>query len=584
MTNGLEKFRQHLAASPAVLAMTALGFICGSVAALLIIAFRFAIDSGQRSFMPFGDLERFEALDPSWRILLPVAGAALVGALFHFFSPAERRVGIVHVLERLQYHEGHLPIRNFVLQFVGGVIALISGQSIGREAPSVHLGAAASSLLGQRLQLPNNATRIMVASGTAAAIAASFNTPLAGVVFAMEVVMMEYTIIGFTPVIVSSVAATVITRAIYDDGAVFFLPHLGLGSLWELSYILLMGITLGALSAFFVAMVRFFARVSESVPVFLRFSLCGLFVGVIASQLPEVLGLGYDTVNAAVLGDIAVKTLALLMLAKIVASAACVGVGLPGGLIGPAIVIGSMVGGLFAYASSFIPGFTSGYGLYVMLGMGAMMSATLHAPLAALITLLELTGNPNLILPAMLAIISANITAREFFNQESIFTLLLRDAGLDYRHDPVSQSLRHIAVAGVMNRSFVELDQEIALKEIRAALKHTPQWVIIRTKEDKRLLLPAADLVRASELAVGCGVDDEVLAETTLNLAEIPGQRLTLAGVHLQATMHEARDTLKRQGAEALYVRRPIAPMTDRTFGVILQADIEGSYTLRGFR
>ena len=579
MTKFLERIRQHLAASPAVLAMTALGLVCGLGASLVIITFRFVIDSGQRLYMPFGDLGRFEALDVSWRIGLPVGGALALGLLFHFFAVAERRVGIVHVLERLQFHEGHLPVKNFVLQFVGGVIALVSGQSVGREAPSVHLGAAVSSLFGQYLQLPNNAVRIMVASGTAAAIAASFNTPLAGVVFAMEVVMMEYTIIGFTPVIVASVAATVLTRSLYEDGSVFFVPQLGLSSLWELSYILLLGIVLGALSAFFVAMVRFFARKSQPIPVVARFTACGIFVGIIASQVPEVLGLGYDTVNAAVLGDIAVGTLALLTLAKLVASAACVGVGIPGGLIGPTIVIGSAVGGLFAYASAFIPGFTSGYGLYVMLGMGAMMSATLHAPLAALITLLELTGNPNLILPAMLAIIAANITAREFFSQESVFALLMRDAGLDFRSDPVSQSLRHIAVARVMNRSFVELDEEIASERIESILSDTPQWIIIRTEDEKRLLLPAGDLARVLEQAKELA---EELPET-LNLTKIPGQRMSITGIHLQASMHEARTVLEREGAEALYVRRPIAPMTDRTFGVILRADIQQSYTLHRY-
>lgn len=579
MTKFLERIRQHLAASPAVLAMTALGLVCGLGASLVIITFRFVIDSGQRLYMPFGDLGRFEALDVSWRIGLPVGGALALGLLFHFFAVAERRLGIVHVLERLQFHEGHLPVKNFVLQFVGGVIALVSGQSVGREAPSVHLGAAVSSLFGQYLQLPNNAVRIMVASGTAAAIAASFNTPLAGVVFAMEVVMMEYTIIGFTPVIVASVAATVLTRSLYEDGSVFFVPQLGLSSLWELSYILLLGIVLGALSAFFVAMVRFFARKSQPIPVVARFTACGIFVGIIASQIPEVLGLGYDTVNAAVLGDIAVGTLALLTLAKLVASAACVGVGIPGGLIGPTIVIGSAVGGLFAYASAFIPGFTSGYGLYVMLGMGAMMSATLHAPLAALITLLELTGNPNLILPAMLAIIAANITAREFFSQESVFALLMRDAGLDFRSDPVSQSLRHIAVARVMNRSFVELDEEIASERIESILSDTPQWIIIRTEDEKRLLLPAGDLARVREQAKESA---EELPET-LNLTKIPGQRMSITGIHLQASMHEARTVLEREGAEALYVRRPIAPMTDRTFGVILRADIQQSYTLHRY-
>ncbi|MEM7467766.1 MAG: chloride channel protein [Pseudomonadota bacterium] len=584
LTNFLEKLRLHLAVSGAVLAMSALGLVCGVFSSLVILAFRFAIDSGQASFIPYGDLGRFEALETTWRVALPIGGAMLLGAIFHFLQAPQRRLGIVHVLERLQYHEGHLPFRNFLLQFVGGIIALVSGQSVGREAPSVHLGAATSSLIGQYLQLPNNATRIMVASGAAAAIAASFNTPLAGVVFAMEVVMMEYTIIGFTPVIVSSVAATVITRAIYDDGAVFFFPQLALASLQELGFILIMGITLGALSAFFVAMVRFFARVTQAIPIFLRFSLCGVLLGIIASRLPEVLGLSYDTVNAAVLGDLAVATLALLLLAKFVASAACVGVGMPGGLIGPTIVIGSMVGGLFAYASGFIPGFTSGYGLYVMLGMGAMMSATLHAPLAALITLLELTGNPNLILPAMLAIVSANITAREFFNQESIFTLLMRDSGLDYRNDPLSQSLRHIAVAGVMNRSFVELDEEIASADVDAILADTPQWIIIRAADERRLLLPASDLARVMDPAGDGQTEDKPEIPDVIKLTEIPGQRLALAGVHLQATMHEARDNLESSGADALYVRRPIAPMTDRTFGVILRGDIESSYARRRYR
>lgn len=593
--------------------MSALGLLCGGVSALVIIGFRIAVDSGQGSFMPFAEVERFEDLDLVLRVGIPIFGAVVLGIIFHFISAGERRMGIVHVLERLQYHEGHFPLKNLLLQFVGGVIALVSGQSVGREAPSVHLGAAASSLIGQRLQLPNNAVRTMVACGSAAAIAASFNTPLAGVVFAMEVVMMEYTVIGFTPVIVSSVAATVITRAVYADQVVFFVPQLGLGSLLELSYILVMGLTLGAISAFFVAMVRFFVRISQRVPVFLKFSLCGVFVGLIASRLPEVLGMGYDTVNAAVIGDIAVSTLALLMLAKLIASAACVGVGMPGGLIGPSIVIGSMVGGLFAYGAGFIPGFTSGYGLYVMLGMGAMMSATLHAPLAALVTLLELTANPHLILPAMLAIVSANITAREFFNQESIFAFALRDAGLDYRNDPLSQSLRHIAVAGVMNRSFIELDEVVSLDNVKAALLDTPQWVIVRTLDDKRVLLPATDLARALEIAVeeqlsakkpkdesvtaeqvaSAPNPDELKQQTTQNegatqasikLMEIPGQRLALADLHLQATMHEARSALDRYGVDALYIKRPIAPLMDRTFGIIMRADVEGSYSVRHYR
>jgi CIC family chloride channel protein len=175
-------------------------------------------------------------------------------------------------------------------------------------------------------------------------------------------------------------------------------------------------------------------------------------VGVVSIEVPEVMGLGYDTVNAAILGDLAVKSLVIILVAKLIVSSACIAVGIPGGLIGPTIVIGAMVGGLFAHGIEYIPGLSSAQGLFVMLGMGAMMSAALQAPLAGLIALLELTANPHLILPAMLAIVSANITAKEIFKQDSVFSMLMRDAGFDYRNDPVSQSLRRIGVSSLMNR------------------------------------------------------------------------------------------------------------------------------------
>ena len=566
----VEQLRLHLASSQAVLAVAALGLVSGVVSALVIVGFRLLIESAQAAFIPDGDPGRFESLSVEWRFCLPLVGAVVIALIWRFVAAETRRVGIVHVLERLQYHEGHMPLRNLLVQFLGGAVAMVSGQSVGREAPSIHLGAGISSYFGQKLRLPNNSIRTLVACGTAAAIAASFNTPLAGVIFAMEVVMMEYTITGFTPVIIASVAATIVTRAVFGAASVFFLPQLDLASLWELTYILAMGISIGALSAFFVAAIRYFSRLSKRLPTAFGCVLAGLMLGVIATQIPEVLGMGYDTVNAAVLGDIALHTLALLCIAKLIATAACVGVGIPGGIIGPSLVIGAMVGGIFAYGSQLLPGFTSGFGLYVMLGMGAMMSATLHAPLAALATLFELTANPYLILPAMLAIVSANITAREFFHQESIFSMLLRDAGFDLRNDPVAQSLRRVGVAAVMNRNFVECDETIAADAVADLLAETPQWIIIRRDDGRRTLLPASDLARL--------VADDPPPE--IALLEIPAQRMEMSSVHLQATLHEARKILDESGVDAAFVVRPIAPLTDRTFGVVVRGDIEGSYSL----
>ena len=570
LTQRFERFRVRLASAQVGFAQPLIGLVAGLLAGGVMIAFRWSIESAQAAFIPFGDIERFEALSTPVRFALPIAGAVVIGGAFQWLRHGTRRVGVIHVMERLQYHEGHLPWRNLLVQFLGGALALISGQSVGREGPSIHLGAGVASLSGQWLRLPNNSIRTLVACGTAAAIAASFNTPLAGVIFAMEVVMMEYTIAGFTPVILAAVAATILSRIVFGSAAVFYVPQLDLGSMWDLPYILLMGVCLGALSAYFVAAIRFFARLASRVPVGGAIVIAGVFVGVIAIEVPAVLGMGYDTVNAAILGDVAVGALVLILFAKLVASSACIAVGIPGGLIGPTIVMGAMVGGVFAYGAEYLPGLSSAHGLFVMLGMGAMMSAALQAPLAGLLTLLELTANPHLILPAMIAVVSANMTAREIFKQESVFTMLMRDAGLDYRNDPISQSLRRVGVASVMNRRFVESGVEVDLDAARAMLAGTPQWIIVRDDQDERTLLPAADLARFLE-------DHTV---ELVNLLRIPAQRRQLAPIHMQASLQEARVALEQSNAEALYVRRQIAPVNYRTFGVLLRRDVESNYAI----
>jgi H+/Cl- antiporter ClcA len=565
-----ERFRLRLASARVGFAQPLIGLVAGLLAGGVMVAFRWSIESAQGTFIPFGDIEKFEALAAPVRFGLPVIGALIIGITLQCLHRGTRRVGVIHVMERLQYHEGHLPWRNVVVQFFGGALALITGQSVGREGPSIHLGAGIASLSGQWLRLPNNSIRTLVACGTAAAIAASFNTPLAGVIFAMEVVMMEYTIAGFIPVILAAVAATILSRAVFGAASVFYVPQLDLASMWDLPYIVLMGVCLGALSAYFVAAIRYFTRLAAKVPVGVAIPLAGVLVGVIALEIPAVLGMGYDTVNAAILGDVAIGTLVLILFAKLIASSACVAVGIPGGLIGPTIVIGAMVGGVFAYGAEHLPGLSSAHGLYVMLGMGAMMSAALQAPLAGLLTLLELTANPHLILPAMLAVVSANMTAREVFKQESVFTMMMRDAGLDYRNDPISQSLRRVGVASVMNRRFIESGIEVDVAAARKLLADTPQWIIVRGKKDERTLLPAADLARFLE-------DHEV---ATVNLLKIPAQRRQLAPIHMQASLQEARVTLEQSNAEALYVRRQIAPVNYRTFGILLRRDVESNYAI----
>ena len=569
----LDRLRHRLARAEALSLLSLLGILTGLLAGLVILLFRLSIEEIQSIMLPGGESENFEALDALWRFTLPLGGALLLGLLFHFLSHAQRQVGVVHVIERLTYHQGHLPWQNAVAQFIGAFFAIASGNSVGREGPAVHLGAVNGSLLGQWLQLPNNSLRILVACGAAAAIGASFNTPLAGVIFAMEVVVMEYTIISFTPVILAAVSATVLTRLVYGSAPAFDVPTLQLVSMSELPIVLLSGIVIGILGAMFIRLLLFFTTCLSNWPIWLRMALAGLIAGLCALLVPEVMGVGYDTVNTALLSEYALTALVAIALAKLLATTACLGLGIPGGLIGPTMVVGATAGGALGIVAGHIfPDGASSPGLYAMIGMAAMMGGTLQAPLAALMAILELTANPNLLLPGMLAVIAATMTSSEGFSRGPVFLELLRARGLDYRNDPVAQSLRRLSVYGVMNRIFVTAPHQLSRHQVGELLEQTPQWILIQHAKNE---MPQ-ELMLASDLALYMeGHTDD---GATLDLLEIPARRLHACPVPFQATLQEGWETLHSKQAEAIYVVRDMLTREPAIFGILSREDIETNY------
>jgi CIC family chloride channel protein len=547
-----------------------LGIITGLISGGVIIAFRLVIELSQGAFLPGGDPENYEGLTTTTRFLLPLGGGLLLGLLFQFLPARRRQVGVVHVMERLYYHQGRMPFRNALVQFIGGAVSIITGQSVGREGPAIHLGAASGSLPGQYGGLPNNSLRVLTSCGVAAAIAAMFNTPLAGVIFAMEVVMMEYTVVGFAPVILAAVSATALSELMYGSHPAFQLPPVSLGSLIELPYILLIGLVIGGLSTAFIFLVRETAARLGFLPIWVRMTLAGLVVGLLAIPAPQIMSIGYDTVNAALIGELAFGVLVLVMVCKIVATAGCVGLGIPGGMIGPVVFVGALAGGALGMIGQTIaPTETSSSGLYALLGMGAMMAGTLQAPLAALTAILELTGNPHVIMPGMLAVIAATITARAVFRQPSVYHALLRARGLDVRNDPVLQSLRRTGVGAVMNKGFVTLERRVGREAAQHALEGNPEWILVKEEGAYKALLLAVALAHAL-------TEDKDAAE--FDLYAIPGERLQVASIDLQANLQEALDRLNASSVEALYVSRLVAPGIAHVYGVLTRERIERSY------
>jgi H+/Cl- antiporter ClcA len=573
----LESLRLHLSRPDALLQLAVMGLLSGILAGSVIVLFRFLVEGFQELMLPGTGAENYEAL-PGWaRLALPVGGGLLLGIIFRFWADGLYVLGIASVMERLAYHQGYLTLRGFFLQFWGAAIAIVSGHSVGREGPHVYLGAAAASLFGQRLSLPNNTIRTMVGCGAAAGIAASFNTPLAGVIFALEVLMLEYTLASFMPIILATVSATALSNAAMGTAPAFQVHALQIGSLTELPVVILVGLVAGAASAAFVRLLRLFASHSRSIPFWWRTVLAGIIVGLLGWQVPQVLGIGYDTVQDALNGDIALGLVLILALAKIVATSASVGLGVPGGMIGPALFIGATLGSSIGIAADQLVtgGLGSASGFYALLGMGGMMAAAMHAPLAGLTAMMELTYNPGIIMPGMLVVTVASLTASELFRTESLFITMLKASGLDYNTDPVLQALRRVGVGSIMSRSFKRLDHLVEPDKADEVLQGQPEWLILTHDRQPVALMWAIEFARYLQETRESGQTHD----QPIDLLEIPAtHRFEITGIQLEATLQEALDRMRETAAEALFVERVTAPGIKRIYGVLTREMLESSY------
>ncbi len=574
----LESFRRQLANVDALPQLCVLGLVSGVITGTVMVAFRLLLEAGAVLYMPEGEPEAFEGLSPWLRALLPIVAVTLIGLLLYRQRSAARKLGVSHVIERLTYHQGRFPLRNWLNQWWVGVVSVLGGLSAGREGPAIHLGAAASSGLGLKLRLPNNSLRVLVACGTAAGISASFNTPIAGVIFAMEVVMMEYTLMSFMPVILASTMGALVAQVMYGNAPAFRIPEVALGSLMNLPWIVVIGLVIGLMAGLFIHISR--SQRLQTLPLWLRLGVVGVGTGVLAWWFPEIQGIGYDSVAAALNNQLAINVLLALMVAKLLITAITVAGGVPIGIIGPVLVAGAATGALGGMLGGWLwPEKAADPGIYAMLGMAAMMGAVLQAPLAALMALLELTHTPTIMLPGMLVVVVACLTSRQLTGCEGFFISSVR-YGLHPLQQPLMQALSRVSVPAVMERQLVRTERMITLDQARRLLETNPMWLVIeRSSEDKPVLgLKAAELARWL-LEHDKALYGEVPPEDELiDLLEIPGQRLEMAPIGLQATLSEAFLKLQDSALGALYVVHGYRPKQQRISGIITRGAIERYY------
>ncbi|ROO24249.1 voltage-gated chloride channel [Salinisphaera orenii MK-B5] len=556
--------------TPGLSLLCLLGAATGGLCGLVILALHTAIHTLQGPlFETFGG-RTFVDSSVAFRVAVPILGAVLLGVIVErLFKSAEH--GIVHIIERLVYYQGYLPLKAAAAEFTMSVLALTTGQSVGREGVAAHTGAATGSWLGRRLDLPNNSVRTLVGCGAAAGIAASFNTPLAAVIFAMEVVMMEYTIAGFAPIILAAVTGSLVTFTLTDVHPRLMADYSGFATV-ELPYLAFVGAILGVAGAGFTrlcgALVPWMGRIRIS----LRIALAGVVTALLAIVYPQVMGLGFDTVNASLAGDFTITMALGIGLAKLLATSFATAAAMPGGVILPTFVIGSALGSaLGALGAMLLPGHANDAGLYALLGIGAMMGAVLQAPLSALVVILELSGQTGLVLPGMLVVIAALVVSRRIAVSDSLFRLLLRRRGLDYRNDPISQYLRRASVISAMNRRFRIVERRITRGALDEILENNIDWLLIRRRDGRASLMRPGDVARFLSNAENADL-------TEVDLMEIPGQRADAYPIHVRASLQEAFDQIERNEADALIVERTGGSNRTITYGVLTRETIDGSY------
>ncbi|MEU8878375.1 chloride channel protein [Streptomyces javensis] len=453
-----------------------LALVVGCGAGLGAIAFRWLIQSFTRLLSGHADYSAaghaahpgVPWLGPWFVVLAPVVGGLLYGPLVQRFAREARGHGVPEVMYAVAHRGGRIAPQVAVVKALASALCMGSGGSVGREGPIVQIGSALGSTVGGVLRVPEDRRRLLVACGAAGGIAATFNAPLAGVFFAMELILRDFAVESFGAVVLSSVTASVIGRAVLGDEAFLALPAFHVGHCAQYVLFALLGIVAGAVGVAFTRVLYLIEDACDWAwrgPEWLRPAVGGLLLGGLLLVLPQMYGVGYPVLENAIDGEYTVGLLLLLLVGKIVATSLTIGIGGSGGVFAPSLFLGAMAGTAFgATAHQLLPGTAGAVGAYGLVGMGAAFAGAARAPITAVIVLFELTGQYSIILPMMLAIVLATLTSR-LLSHDTIYTLKLRRRGIDLDTARLESPLAGATVREVMEELPAALSGTLPLKE-----------------------------------------------------------------------------------------------------------------------
>ena len=507
----LEGMRRFLRNDQLVLLVLAI--IMGAVAAYGAIGFGYLYRLVQGlSFGTFAETLYTHAQNlPAWQIIaVPTVGGLFIGLFIHFFMPGGRPRGVADVMEGITLHSGRMDIKSTMGAAVVSAASIGVGGSVGREGPVVHLGAGLSSWVSRRLGLSRTITINLLGCGAAAAISASFNAPIAGTIFALEVIIGHYALSALAPIALASVTGTIISRGHFGDFSAFVAPSHSIVSYLEFPAFALLGVVSALVAIILMRSIIFAQDMSAKMPLprWLHPAVGGLLIGIIALAFPQVLGVGYGATDAAMKEQIALELLLALLAAKTAAVAISLGSGFAGGVFSPSLFLGAMLGGAFGIiATEAFPHLSSGHSAYTLVGMGAVAGAVLGAPLSTILIVFELTGanNYSFIIAVMVAVVIASVITQQAFGG-SFFAWQSQRRGVNVNRGRETGFLAEVHIGDVMTTTYISVTRDTPIAEIREKLHKAPNAQLF-VLDDNGALVGTIGLSDVAEAAFDPSLD-----------------------------------------------------------------------------
>lgn len=493
-------------------------------------------------------------IGPSVVIFLPALGGLLVGPLIARFAPEARGHGVPEVMTAVATRGGRILGRVAIVKIIASAISIGSGGSAGQEGPMVQIGAATASAAGRRLGIPRHHMRTFVACGAAGGLAAVFNAPIGGAIFALEVITGELTP-AFGAVILASVSATVVSRSLFGNFPSFVVPRYELVSNVELIAYVVLGVLAGLASVAFIRMLYAFEDRFDgwSFPQRFKPVVGGLMLGIIGRFWPQVFGTGTATIQDATWGMLAPGLLLLLIPLKMLSTSITLGSGGSGGVFGPSMYVGAMLGGAFGWAvHTLFPTVTAGSGAYALVGIGGLVGGTALAPLTAIILLFEMTDDYRIILPVMVVTAISVVVTRALVG-ESIYTLKLRRQNIGYYAGAELERTHGVTVALAMRKELPALAPSTdVVRALARAVQARATALVVADESGRTMGAVTVEQLSAASVQEQRPASVAALIIPAATICVLPTERLDAALDRLDRTEHDVllvTDTLPRQAA-----------------------------------